>query len=267
MSTVHDGASAVIARVVGLWRYPVKSLAGEALEAAGVGLAGIPHDRTHAVVDQRTGKALSAKRDPRLLAGAARAEDDRVLVTVPGVGEIPADDPSVHDALSAWLDRPVRLAAAEPGRRTVFEMDLDPEDPTAVTDLQTPPGTFHDSRSVLHLLTTASLAAARALHPGGDADVRRFRPNVLLTATPDGFVEDAWVGAELDLGDTRLQVRKRTTRCVLPTRAQPGLSHDPLLLRDLARGHDTCLGVYADPIRAGRVALDSPCRAGAGAAK
>lgn len=227
-----------------LWRYPVKSMAGERLERAEVTPTGIVGDRMLAVVDVVTARVLSAKRVPELLeASARRLEDDVVAIEGPGFS-VTSDDPQVNAVLSRWLDRPVILEWPTDGARAVFELELDPDDPTEVRDLLTPPGSFFDSRSVLHLLTDAALDDARSLHPEGDWDVRRFRPNLVATSTEH---EAAWVDRDLCVGDLRAHVRKQTARCVLTTRAQPGLDKDSEIFRSLVRRREGNLGVYLDP--------------------
>lgn len=243
------------ARVAGLWRYPVKSMGGQALESVHVGATGLPGDRGLAIRVLADDRILSAKREPRLLSASARLDAGDVVIALPDGRELTAGADGTDAALSAWLGREVRVVAPEAGAVAIFELDLDPDDATPVVDLQTPPGSFMDSRSSLHLVTTASLAAAAELDPSSSWDARRFRPNVLLETEADGFAEDAWVGADLALGEAVIWVRKPTERCVLATREQPGLPREPAVLRALHRGHDGALGVYANPVRSGRVAV------------
>ena len=217
---------APVGTIVELWRYPTKSLPGERLrQPVRVGVEGIAGDRLRAVEDPDTGKVLSAKTVPALLTADPAWDDEQ---------------------LSHHLGRKVRLVDREPGRTSTFDMDVDEADPTAGTvELRTQPGSFFDSRSTLHLLTTQSL---------GGWDVRRFRPNLLVESRGD-HPEDAWVGRRLRIGDTlEATVRKRTGRCVLTTRAQPGIERDLDVLRTLNRTRGGDLGVYLDPQNEGVVA-------------
>jgi uncharacterized protein YcbX len=116
---------------------------------------------------------------------------------------------------------------------------------------QSRPGSFNDGHPV-HFLTTASLRAAGALHPEGQWDVRRFRPNVLIEVDGDEFVEDEWTS--VTIGDVVLEVYKRTTRCAITARAQPGLDDDLEVPRSLARNRSAKLGVYARVRTAGTIA-------------
>jgi uncharacterized protein YcbX len=218
-----------VGTITEVWRYPVKSLPGERLGGAvAVGPGGIEGDRRRAVLDEATGKVLSAKTVPRLLEASADWDDA---------------------TLSAWLARPVRLTEPTPGVQATFDMDLDPDDPSEVVELRTPPGVFFDSRSTLHLLTTASL---------GGWDVRRFRPNFLVEAEGE-FPEDTWVGCHVRIGSTvEATVRKRTGRCVLTTRAQPGLPKDSSVYRHLVSTRGGNLGVYLDAETSGIVQAGDP---------
>ncbi|HUP86920.1 MAG TPA: MOSC N-terminal beta barrel domain-containing protein [Acidimicrobiales bacterium] len=214
-----------------LWRYPVKSMPGERLEGpVAVGPEGIEGDRVRAVVDEVTGKVLSAKTVPALLSASTSWDSAE---------------------LTSFLGRPVRLAAPVVGEQAIFDMDVDPDRADEVLELRTPPGVFFDSRSTLHLLTVASL---------GRADVRRFRPNLLVETDGAGaFPEDEWVGRRLRLGGgVEATVRKRTSRCVLVTRAQPGLPKDSDIHRALVRDRGGDLGVYLDPQTEGRLSTGDP---------
>jgi uncharacterized protein len=71
-----------------------------------------------------------------------------------------------------------------------------------VTDFALPPGTFFDCATV-HLLTTATLNRLRDYYPHGRFEVQRFRPNIVVDPADggQGFVEDAWIGHTLAIGD------------------------------------------------------------------
>jgi len=235
-------------RLVEIWRYPVKSMRGERLEVAEVDARGVGGDRAWAVVDLGSQKALSAKREARLLEASAAWQDGRVEIALPGGGRLTAGEPEADAAVGEWLGRAVAVRRPRPGESVAFEMDLDPDDPEEAVDLHTPPGSWFDSTAPLHLLTTASLRAAGRLHPEGVWAPPRFRPNLVVDLEAEGFAEDAWVGAEIRVGALRARGRRPTTRCVLTTRAQPGLPRDPRILRSLGV-RDACLGIYLDVLR------------------
>jgi uncharacterized protein YcbX len=117
----------------------------------------------------------------------------------------------------------------------------------------TPPGTFVDLAPV-HVLTTTSLAAIGA-EVGDELDVRRFRPNIFVALEdPTGELpESQWVGAHVVLGDVTLDVRMPTVRCVVPSRAQPGIEVNRLITRAVATRAQRCLGVYCSVEHTGAV--------------
>jgi uncharacterized protein YcbX len=250
----------VVGTVGQLWRYPVKSMQGEQVERLELGPGGAAGDRGLAVVDPAASKVLSAKRYPDLLLAAARREGDRVVVTLPGGGEHHADDPGVHAALSAWLDKDVRLEP--PPADGVWPMEMYSgmsDESTPLFDWPGPPGTWLDLADA-HWLTTASLAAATALHPEGDWDVRRFRPTALLEVDGARWEEDGW--GEVAAGGVRSEVLMPTPRCSMPPRAQPGLERDPGISATLRDHHDNNLGIYARITDAGSIAVGDEVRAG-----
>ncbi len=243
-----------------LWRFPVKSMQGERVERAELRSTGLDGDRDWAVVDDETGKVLSAKRVGELLHAAARAEaDGSCVITLPDGTEHLAGEAGTNAALVAWLDRPCHLAARPaPTEAPEFEMSFDAEHPDQdVFSWPVAAGTYVDVAGC-HLLTTASVAAARALHPDGDWDVRRFRPTVLVDSGSSGFVEDGWVEHHVRVGAARVRVDMLTPRCPMPVRTQPGLDRDLGVARALRDHHGSNLGVYATVVEPGPVAVGDP---------
>jgi hypothetical protein len=223
-----------LARVVGLWRYPVKSMQGEAVEGGRLGPAGLTGDRRWALRDAGGDRLLTGKRSARILEAAARLVDGAAVITLPDGTELSSRDPGVSEALSAWLGEEVRLEDAGPN------------------------GSFQDGAAA-HLLTGSSLRAIAALERGERWEARRFRPTALLEADEEGFVEDGWAGRGLLLGGAHVHVTEPTVRCAMPTRAQPGGIAEALgVLTALKRRRRSLLGVYAAVLSPGRVALDDP---------
>jgi uncharacterized protein YcbX len=288
-----------VGTVSALWRYPVKSMHGEELDAMEVTARGTVGDRAYAVVDAETGKVASAKHPRkwgRLLECAASfveqptagAPPPPVRVTLPDGSTVRSDEPGVDEALSALLGRPVRLTSVVPDNSTFEELwpDIDGLAPaefietTAIANgepgetvsdlalgLAAPKGTFYDL-AVLHLLTTATLKRLGTLYPEGRFDVIRYRPNVLVDAGADGFVENDWPGRTLAIGaDVHAAVTLPTMRCVMTTLAQGDLPKDGGLLRTIAKhnrieitglGQWACAGTYADVSAPGSVRVGDP---------
>lgn len=266
MSVESRGESS--GRVVGIWRYPVKSMMGEALESTEVTGRGVLGDRAYALVDVETGKVVSAKnprRWPNLfgfrasLAGPPDGdrEPPPARIDLPGGEALRTDEADVEPRLSAATGRPVRLArsAVEGATAEGYWPDHDwLPDRDQVFEFPLPEGTFFDGATV-HLVTTATLERLQALAPESRFDVRRFRPNFVIkpASDADGFVEDGWIGRTLEIGDVRLRVDGPCPRCVMTTLAQADLPKDPGVLRTAVRENEGNVGVYATVVQGGRV--------------
>jgi len=279
---MSHSAQAVLGSVVALWRYPVKSMMGEELNASDVNDHGLLGDRVYAVVDSADGKVASAKNPrkwPQLFDFRAAFVDvprsgaqlPPVRITLPDGNMLSSAQTDVNRTLSAVLNREVALEATERAQRVVVESTFpNPWTPKAeeywpdmegldyrdtVTDFDLPEGTFFDS-AVVHVLTTATLDRLRELYPQGRFEVRRFRPNLVLH-TADGvkdFVEDAWIGHTLAIGDqVRLSISGPCPRCVMTTLAQGDLPKDPGILRTVAQHNQVNVGVYASVRQGGMV--------------
>jgi uncharacterized protein len=226
----------VVGRVVALWRYPVKSMAAEALDGVEVSWHGLAGDRRWAFI--RDGQVrsgfpwLTIRERPELAHyRPSFAEPDRpdasvTLVRTPSGGELDVADP----ALAAELGPGVRVIKQNRG---VFD---------------TMP---------LSLLTTQSLAGLGRL-VGTDLAAGRFRPNLLVEASGRDFPEDAWVGRALRIGGLRMRVDQRDKRCVMVTIDPVTLDRDPAILRAIARERDARFGVYGSTVEPGRVAVGDP---------
>jgi uncharacterized protein YcbX len=269
---MSQSADDAIGTVVSLWRYPVKSMMGEELNAAEVSERGLLGDRAYALVDALDGKVASAKNPrkwPHMFEYRASfvdpprlgAQMPPVRLTLPDgtvVTSLQADLPAF---LSKVLGREVTLEAAEPGQREARQAeeywpDMEGLDErNTVTDFDLPEGTFFDC-AVLHVLTTATIDRLRELYPQGRFEDRRLRPNVVVeTSNPvKDFVEDAWIGRTVHIGDeVQLAITGPCPRCVMTTLAQGDLPKDSGILRTAAQHNNVNVGVYASVLRGGHV--------------
>jgi uncharacterized protein YcbX len=261
----------VLGSVVSLWRYPVKSMMGEEVNASEVTKGGLLGDRAYALVDSSDGKVASAK-NPRkwptlfdfraVLADAPRpgVKAPPVRITLPDGTLVNSDQPDVHAILSKVLKREVTLSSALPDLPTATAEEYWPDmegldHRNTVTDFGLPEGTFFDC-AFAHLLTTATLDRLRALYPQGRFEVRRFRPNIVVE-TANGekdFVENAWIGQILAIGDNvRLSITGPCPRCVMTTLPQGDLPRDAGILRTAAQHNRANVGVYAAVLQGGKV--------------
>jgi MOSC domain-containing protein len=275
-------ARQLIGKVAALWRYPVKSMLGEKLDEASVGLRGIVGDRAFALREAETGRVLSAKKYPKLFTMSAGYESSPegeapapVRITLPDGKIIHPDDPDASQTLSAILGRAVRIEWAERGQTYLAAIDaatvfggiptsqIFPElKTTTLPDFfPLPEGTFFDSAPI-HVLASATLKHLSRI-AGGDSrfDQRRFRPNIYVESegVADGFVEDEWLGGMLEVGESvKIGGMKPALRCVMTTHPQTDLPEDPVILRTAAKNHSTNVGVFAAVAARGKVRIGDP---------
>ena len=260
----------VLGSIVSLWRYPVKSMLGEELNAAEVTKRGLLGDRAYALVDSADGKVASAKNPrkwPQLFdCRAALADVPRscvkappVRVTLPDGTIVNSEQSDLNQIFSKVLKREVKLSGLPDVQTATAEEywpDIEGLDHrNTVTDFPLPEGTFFDC-ALVHLLTTATLDRLRGLYPQGRFEVRRFRPNIVVeTANVErDFVENGWIGQVLAIGDSvRLSVTGPCPRCVMTTLPQGDLPKDTGILRTAAQHNRANIGIYASVLEAGTV--------------
>jgi uncharacterized protein YcbX len=264
--------------VVSLWRYPVKSMMGEELNAAQVTESGLLGDRAYALIDESDGKVATAKNPrkwPQLFdfrAALAEAPANRaglapVRISLPDGTIVSSDQSDASEILSRALVRRVKLASVDrqevPRDATSEEYWLDMEGfdhRDTVTEFGLPEHTFFDC-AVVHVLTTDTLDRFRKLYPEGRWETRRFRPNIVVNvgSTADDFVEIAWIDHVLEIGDeVRLKVTGPCSRCVMTTLSQGDLPNDAGILRTAAKHNNAEIGVYASVLRGGKVRRGDP---------
>jgi uncharacterized protein YcbX len=213
--------------VLSLHRFPVKSMAGEPLDAAAVDEHGMEGDRRHAVW-LRGGRRLTARVAPKMLAWRASLNGG-LTVTAPD-GRTFAWGKALEDAVSEHLGRPVALV----------------QDPHGLADV-----------SGLHVTVEAS---RRRLEEelGRPVDVRRFRPNIHVDLDAEPFAESGWEGRRLRVGDAELHVVRATDRCAITIHDPDTLDKWPQLLRVVNDAHASFFGVWSDAAGAARIRVGDP---------
>ncbi len=200
--------------VAALWRYPVKSMAGERLAAAEVTAMGLPGDRVVQVYDRR-GRMVTARRFPRLLRLRATLGSDGE----PLVEGLPWDSPEIAARVEAAVGPGANLARYDGAER----FDVLP----------------------LLVCTDGSLALF-------GRDVRRLRPNIVLGGVT-GIAERSWQGAALRLPHADIGLADLRGRCVMTTYDPDSGEQDPGVLRDIVRRFAGRLCLNAHVIRPGHL--------------
>jgi len=202
-------------RLEALFRYPVKSMAGERLESAELRLDGVAGDRRAVVVD-RSGRVVTSRTRPRLLAHAGSLGLDGA----PLVDGRNLSDPSVARDVEA---------AAGAGARLVLV-----DEPDVRFD-------------ILPLLVATDGAVAAF-----GRDIRRLRPNLLIGGV-EGLAERDWEGRLLKVGEALVRLDDLRARCVMTTWDPDTQAQDLDVLRDIQRRFGGRLALNAAVVKEGRV--------------
>lgn len=277
--------------VTSLLRFPVKSMLGEELPEATLDPRGVVGDRRYALIDVETGKVVSVKRPKRWLRifelrATTGAGEGTVAVAFPDGDRFDIDDDRLPDRLSSFLGRPVTVADVPPPEATFDESwvpelkegaepyfgapSRDEHDEPDLIDaggFMGPNGNFFNFGAV-HLVTTGTTRRLAHLAPTSRFDPHRFRPNLVVETDEDGFVETAWQGRRLRIGEVVLAVSFTVPRCVMTTLPQGELPGDAGVLRAITEhnrvdcfGTGTaypCVGVYADVVEGGVIRAGDP---------
>src|SRR2546425_2215803 len=183
--------------VVSLWRYPVKSMMGEELNATEITQRGLLGDRAYALIDSSDGKVATAK-NPRkwpclfdfratfVEPARAAAKVPPVRIALPDGTTVTSDQGNLNQILSKALNREVTLDTARRGAVNAEEYWPDMEGldhRETVTNFTLPEETFFDW-AMVHLLTTATLDRLREMYPQGRFEVWRFPHGYVCAPAP-----------------------------------------------------------------------------------
>jgi hypothetical protein len=202
-------------RIDGLWRYPVKSLAGEPIESAVLTPDGIPGDR---IVHVRGPEGVrTSRRQHRLLGlhGTLSPEGEPLIDGLPWKSAEALALVQRAAGSDAWL-------AAYDG---LERFDIRP----------------------LLVATDGAVAAF-------GRDIRRLRPNILIGGV-EGMDEVSWEGAELHIGEAIVRLDSLRGRCPMTTVDPDTLERDPEVLRDIGRRFGGRLALNAEVVRPGTILL------------
>lgn len=230
-----------IGHVEAIFRYPVKSMGGERLEAAELGWHGLEGDRRLAFrrLEDRGGFPwLTAGRLPDLIRFAPYRREEGAR------GDLPT-----HVRTPEGEEMPVfgEDLAAEVGRRYGSPVQM----------MQLNHGIFDEAS--LSVIATDTMDEIGRL-AGRSLDVRRFRPNVVVRLLrPAPFQEDEWVGGVLSFGEgddaPAIAVTMRDVRCSMVCLDPDSASSAPEVLKAVVRANQNTAGIYGTVTRSGRLAV------------
>ncbi len=234
----------MIGDVEGLFRYPVKSMGGERVVDADLGWHGLEGDRRLALrrVGQDSGFPwLTASTLPELLLFAPQRREPALHGNLPTHVRTPEGDE--FSMLGPEL-------AAEIGRRHGAPVEM----------VHLNRGIFDEAS--ISLITSATVGEISRLS-GQPADVRRFRPNILIASTRSlPFEEDDWVGGLLSFGDApdaaAMYITNRDERCAMVNVDPDSARTTPEVLKTIVQARDNKVGVYATVARRGRLIVGQP---------
>lgn len=225
----------LVGRVVGLYRYPVKSMAAEALAEADISWHGVGGDRRWAFVRDGVPQSGFPWLTLRERGGMGHYRPSFV-------------DPAIPDKSATVVRTPsgATFDVADPA----LAAELWPEGARAIKQDRGIFDTFP-----LSFITTQTIARLGDM-VGVRLGVERFRPNILVEAVGEApFAEDDWVGCVMRIGGARLRVDKRDGRCAVITIDPASTERNPEILRSVAQHREGCLGVYGTTVEPGRVAM------------
>lgn len=267
-----------LGRVSELFRYPVKSLGGEARDSVDVLASGFAGDRLWAFRDIGRDEISSAKRNPGLLQITAKLrEDGHAELAFPSGETLHTDLPECAARVSSFIGRPQLLCGLRPASDTAhfareniapekFEahvrelLGLQADEPLpdfsqlpreALTNA-TLPGTYFDA-APLHVVLVSELENLKKVLPGAGIEAARFRPNIVLDDRDAPLSAEKLIGAKLRVGTAEIATHWLVPRCSMTTHAQGALPKAPEIMRKLVRDWKHNFGIYGSVAKAGQI--------------
>lgn len=256
----------VVGRVESLWRYPVKSMAGEELERAWLGFAGVYGDRVAVFSSDQASPGfpwLTAREQRRMLLFRPRFRNPVAASEPPNLAEALAEAPGLsplypgQDALMIDVELPDGevLTIDDPALLQRLGERLGREHRIRLLRSER---AFTDCRP-LSLLSTATVDALSE-EMGKPVDKRRFRANVYLELDGEGFPgEDTWIGRRIRIGEkAEISILEKDPRCAMITLDPDSAERDPSILNHVLKQHAGTTGIYAAVLVEGTLETGDP---------
>lgn len=203
--------------VAELWRYPIKSLAGEQIDVAEIHADGIARDRRVLVYNEQTRRVITSRTHPKLLGLKAMINENGTVL----INGHPWNDPESDQAI---------ITAAGPYARLAEWDGLERFD-------------------ILPLLVVTDGAIKEFGY-----DRRRLRPNIVIGGV-DGLAEREWAGRKMRIGKVLIEFAQLRERCVMTTYDPDTQERDPAVLKHIVKKFDGTLALDTAVIQGGRISV------------
>lgn len=226
-----------VSSIIGIYRYPVKSMAGQQLDNAEIGWHGLAGDRRFALMRQGVTNGfpwLTASKLPQ-------------LVRYTPLHKNPIDQPDVPTHIRTPDGKELELYSE------ALKQELSNAHGGPVDVMRLNHGIFDEAH-----ISIISIATIKALEQavGIELDVRRFRPNLLVkTINNEPFEEHNWVGKTIRIGNASLHIYMQDIRCVMINIDPDSGESDSRVLKLVAQNYENCAGVYATITATGMISV------------
>lgn len=261
-----------------LYRYPVKSLGGEAIDTLEVLSSGFAGDRLWAFRDVARNEISSAKRAPLLLQISARTlENGQAELTFPNGETLATDAPGCAETVSAFVGREQALFGLHPATDAAYfaRAEIAPEKfdayvrevlglhadeplpdfsklPPEALKNTTLPGTYFDAATI-HIILASELRQLQETLPGVTVGAARFRPNIVLDDLAAPLASVDLIGKTVQIGSVILRIDHLVPRCSMTTHQQGALAQAPQIMRRLVQDWKHSFGVYGSVAQPGQI--------------
>lgn len=226
-----------VSSIIEIYRYPVKSMAGQKLASTEIGWHGLAGDRRFALMRQGVSSGfpwLTASKLPQ-------------LVRYIPLHKNPDEQPNIPTHVCTPDGRALEL------RSEALKEELSNAHGAPLDVMQLDKGIFDEAH--ISIISTATIKALEQA-VGIKLDVRRFRPNLLIeTLGNEPFEEDNWVGKTIRIGDVSLHIHMRDVRCAMINIDPDSGESDSRVLKMVAQSYENCAGVYATITKTGTISV------------
>ncbi|TKC16065.1 MOSC domain-containing protein [Robertmurraya kyonggiensis] len=229
----------IVGKVQEIVRHPVKSFRGESVEKTRVESYGVYGDRSHAFLDDtRPGKYLTLTQEPVLAKYHAKFVGEENLEKYPIV-KITSPSGKEYE----WGEEELLQELEQFSGKSLTPIQYSPD--------YVPLGAIEEDD--LLITTKSSIKKIEELW-GSKVDVRRFRPNfVLSTESDEPFIEETWLGKKLLIGNVKVIVNGLCERCSIINIDPDSATIDTSMLKTVYKERNNCFGIFASVIKTGEV--------------